>query len=95
MLIFIHLAPKDRRAVHRMASQAVASGGTLLVVGHGRSNLVEGTGGPQDPDVLFTAAEVALELPALTIERAETVRRPVGHDRHRIDAVVRAVRPVN
>lgn len=95
MLVFVHLAPENRRAVHRMAAEAVAPGGTLLVVGHDRSNLVEGAGGPQDPDVLFTAAEVASELPALTIERAETVRRPVGDERHRIDVVVRAVRPVS
>jgi hypothetical protein len=31
-------------------------------------------------------------LPGLRIERAETVSRPVGDDRYRIDAVVRAVR---
>jgi len=66
--------------------------GTLLVVGHDRSKLVEGTGGPQDPEVLFTASEIASELPGLRIERAETVSRPVGDDRYRIDAVVRAVR---
>jgi len=95
MLVFIHLAPGDRGAVHRMAVQAVAPGGTLLVVGHDRSNLVQGTGGPQDPEVLFTAAEIASELPGLTIERAETVRRPIGDERYRIDAVVRAVRPVS
>lgn len=94
-LVFIHMAPADRRAVHRMAVRAVAPGGTLLVVGHDRSNLVEGTGGPQDPEVLFTAAEIASELPGLTIERAETVRRPIGDERYRIDAVVRAVRPVS
>lgn len=94
-LVFIHLAPADRRAVHRMAVRAVAPGGTLLVVGHDRSNLVEGTAGPQDPEVLFTAAEIASELPGLSIERAETVRRSVGDGRYRIDAVVRAVRPVS
>jgi SAM-dependent methyltransferase len=93
VLFFIHVAPKDRRTIHRMAADAVAPGGTLLVVGHDRSNLVEGTGGPQDPGVLFTAAEVAAELTGLTIERAEAVRRPVADDRWRIDAVVRAARP--
>ena len=46
------------------------------------------------PRVLFTAAEIASELSGLTIERAETVRRPIADDRHRVDAVVRAVRPV-
>ena len=95
ILVFIHMAPADRQVVHRMAVRALAPGGTLLVVGHDRSNLVEGTGGPQDPEVLFTAAEIASELPGLSIERAETVRRPVGAGRYRIDAVVRVVRPVS
>ena len=86
-------APEDRRTIHRVAASAVAPGGTLLVVGHDRSNLDEGTGGPQDPEVLFTAAEVAAELPGLRIERAEVVRRPLGDGRWRIDAVACAVRP--
>jgi len=94
VLFFIHLAADERRAVHQTAVEAVAPGGTLLIVGHDRSNLIAGTGGPQDPAVLFTAAEVASELPGLTIRRAEAVRRPVAGDRWRIDAVVRAVRPV-
>ena len=94
VLFFIHVAPEDRRAIHRMAASAVAPGGTLLVVGHDRSNLVAGSGGPQNPAVLFTADEVASELPGLTVRRAEAVRRPVDDDRWRIDAVVRAVRPI-
>jgi SAM-dependent methyltransferase len=95
VLFFIHLPLDERRAVYRGAAEAVAPGGTLLIVGHDRSNLVAGTGGPQDPAVLFTAAEVAAEIPGLTIGRAEAVRRPVGGDQWRIDAVVRAVRSVS
>jgi len=95
VLFFIHLPTDERRAIHRGAAAAVAPGGTLLIVGHDRSNLVAGTGGPQDPAVLFSAAEAASELPGLTIRRAEAVRRSVGGDRRRIDAVVRAVRPTD
>jgi 2-polyprenyl-3-methyl-5-hydroxy-6-metoxy-1,4-benzoquinol methylase len=94
VLFFIHVVPEDRRTIHRMAASAVGPGGTLLVVGHDRSNLDDGTGGPQDPEVLCTAAEVAGELPGLRIERAEVVRRPLGDGRWRIDAVVCAVRPI-
>ena len=93
VLFFIHVVPEDRRTIHRMAARAVAPGGTLLVVGHDRSNLAEGTGGPQDPEVLCTAAEVAGELTGLRIERSEVVRRPLSDGRWRIDAVVCAVRP--
>ena len=55
----------------------------------------QGTGGPPDPVVLFSAAEAASELPGLTIRRAEAVRRSVSGDRRRIDAVVCAVRPTD
>lgn len=91
-LFFIHLPPDERRAVYARAAEAVRPGGTLLVVGHDRTNLTDGTGGPQDPAVLFTAAEVAADLDGFTIERAETVRRRSDEPRAPIDAVVRAVR---
>ena len=58
-LMFLHLPPRERGAIYAHAAEAVAPGGRILVVGHDRSNLTEGAGGPQDPDVLFTAAEIA------------------------------------
>lgn len=91
-LFFIHLPLDERRVVYGRAAAGVAAGGTLLVVGHDRSNLGEGTGGPQDPAVLFTAAEVATELDELEVVRAETARRTVGGDRVAIDAILLAVR---
>jgi len=92
-LFFVHLPPDERRAVHAAAAAAVAPGGVLLVVGHDRSNLGQGVGGPQDPAVLFTPAEIAAEFPGLIIERAEVIRRPGRGESGPIDAVVRAVRP--
>jgi hypothetical protein len=67
----------------------------LLVVGHDSRNLTDGTGGPQDPAVLFTAADLVADLDGLglQIERADEVLRPVeGADRPAIDALLRAVR---
>ena len=80
----------------RAAVQALAPGGTLLVIGHDSRNRTDGTGGPQDPAVLFTAADVAEDLAGLglTIESAEEVLRPVdGAERPAIDALLRASRP--
>ncbi len=92
-LFFIHLPAEERRTIHAAAAAALAPGGVLLVVGHDRSNLGQGVGGPQDPAVLFTPAEIAAEFPGLTVERAEVIRRPGTGERGPIDAVVRAVRP--
>jgi SAM-dependent methyltransferase len=89
-LFFIQLPRDERRDVYARAAAAVALGGTLLVVGHDRTNIADGVGGPQDPDLLITPGEVAADLAGFRIDRAETVRRGVG--RGPIDAVVRAVR---
>ncbi len=92
-LVFIHLPETERREVYASAAAAVAPGGTLLVIGHDRSNIADGVGGPQDPEVLFTADEIAADLPAgFRVSRAEAVRRGTGADLLPIDAVVVARR---
>ena len=68
-------------------------GGTLLVIAHDARNLTDGTGGPQDPGVLYTAADVAGDLAGcgLEVETAGEVLRPVdGRRRPAIDALLRA-----
>lgn len=94
---YLHLPAEERRAVLRRAADALAPGGTLLVVGHDLANVEHGWGGPQDPAVLFTPDDVVAELPGLEIERAERVIRHVVTDddgeADAIDALVRARRP--
>ncbi len=91
-LFFIHLPPEERRRVYRRAAAAVAPGGTLLIVGHDRTNLTDGVGGPQDPAVLFSPGEVAAELSGFEVARAEAVCRGRPDGGGPIDAIVRAVR---
>ncbi len=86
-LIYLHLPHEERRQVLARAARAVAPGGRILVVGHDRRNPAEGTGGPQDQRVLYSASEIAAELTGLRIERAEAVLTDHG-DRRRVDAVV-------
>lgn len=96
--MYLHLPEQTRRATFSAAAEAVAPGGTLLVVGHDRENIARGHGGPQDESVLFTAAEVAdvvKSVGGFTIRRAEQVRRPVETENGTVDALdalVRAVR---
>jgi 2-polyprenyl-3-methyl-5-hydroxy-6-metoxy-1,4-benzoquinol methylase len=91
-ILFLHLPPDERRAIYARAAAAVRPGGTLLVVGHDRSNLVDGVGGPQDPTVLFTPAELVAELSGFSITRSEVIRRPTADGVGPRDAVVNAVR---
>lgn len=99
VLVYIHLPGEERRALVRRAADAVAAGGALLVLGHDRSNLEEGYGGPQDPTILFSPDDISDDLAGieeLRVVRADRVMRPVMTDdgeRHAIDALVRAERP--
>ncbi|WP_165988046.1 bifunctional 2-polyprenyl-6-hydroxyphenol methylase/3-demethylubiquinol 3-O-methyltransferase UbiG [Streptomyces sp. YIM 98790] len=96
LISYLHLPAGPRRDVWRRAAGATAPGGTLLVVGHDATNIAEGTGGPQDPEVLYSPDEVvsvAVSAGLRTV-RAERVRRPVeGAQRDAVDALVRLHRP--
>jgi SAM-dependent methyltransferase len=93
LIAYLHLPPDDMRRVLGKARDALADGGTLLVVGHDVTNLTEGTGGPQDPAILYTPDVIVEAVTPLSIERAERVLRHVdGADRPAIDTLVVAVR---
>jgi len=93
MLAFLHLPAAERQHVYGAAADAVAPGGHLVVVGHDRVNAGRGVPGPQDPEVLFTADEVAAGLSGFAVERSEAVERDLGDGRIAVDAVVVARRP--
>jgi hypothetical protein len=63
----------------RGAFGALRTGGTLLLVAHDSTNLLEGAGGPQDPAVLMSADDVLADLggEAFEVIRAERVARTV------------------
>lgn len=97
VLAYLQLPAAQRAEVVRAAAEGLAVGGTLLVVAHDSSNLTDGVGGPQDPRVLYTAADLTADLAGrddLQILRAEPVLRPVGADgaRNAIDALLVARR---
>jgi len=95
LVLYLHVSGDERRRILARAAGAVAPGGTFLLVGHDLSNLTEGWGGPSDASRLYTAAEIAAELPGLEVVKAERVyRRPEDAERDAIDALVRAVCPV-
>ena len=84
LLAYLQLPAEERRAAVRVAFSALAPGGRLVVVAHDSTNLAEGTGGPQDPSVLYTAEEVLGDLDG---ERFDVVRA------ERVDRVVPAPEP--
>lgn len=91
LVLYLHIPRDERRGVLERAAAAVAPGGTFVLLGHDRTNIADGVGGPSDPGILYTPDEIAAELPGLEIEKAERVLRGVaGEGRDAIDALVRA-----
>jgi len=102
LLAYLQLPTDGRQRAVRRGYDALARGGTFFVVGHDSTNLGEGTGGPQDPSVLFTAEDVLADLDGerFEVEVARRLPRTVQvADDHRgeasktaYDAVVKLVR---
>jgi SAM-dependent methyltransferase len=96
LIAYLQVDAALRARVLAAAAAALVPGGTLLVVGHDLTNLTEGIGGPQSPDVLYTPEAITAELPGLRIVRAERRRRTVERDAGQataIDTLVRAEHP--
>jgi SAM-dependent methyltransferase len=103
LIAYLQLTADERRTAVRRAFGALGVGGTFFLVAHDTTNLSEGTGGPQDPAVLYTAEEVLADLDGerFEVQRAERVARVVeaSDDEHRgvarrtaYDCLVRLVR---
>lgn len=77
VVAYLQVPAEERRQVVRRAFGALRSGGTLFWVAHDSTNLVEGTGGPQDPAVLMSAEDLLADLGDQRFEvvRAERVER--------------------
>ena len=94
-VLYLQLPREELVRTMRVAANAVAPGGTLLVLGHDTMNLTDGHGGPKDASVLYTAEDVVPALGDLVVERAEAVERTVPLDDGEavaIDSFVRAHR---
>ena len=77
VIAYLHLPDQDLRTVVSHAVSGLAAAGALLVVGHDEANLQGGTGGPQDPAILYTPQKIAAVIAAAgrTVTKADTVER--------------------
>jgi hypothetical protein len=80
--VYLHWPTAEREPFLQRVAAAVAPGGHLVMVGHDRTNIEQGHGGPQDPDVLSTPEELAASLTAagLDVLDARIVEREVTID---------------
>ncbi len=98
IVVYLQIVADQRARVLRAAADAVAPGGTLVVVAHDSDNLARGYGGPPDPSVLYSAGDITADIAGsgLTVERADQVARAVttpDGERTALDCLVVASRP--
>lgn len=99
-IFYLHLPWEEFSEVLRRAAAALRPQGVLLVVGHDSTNPEAGTGGPQNPDVLYSPTDITAlfgTIGNLEIERAERHRQALDHGEGesgavQIDCVVKAHR---
>ena len=96
---FMHVPPGQRELLHRRLGEAVRPGGTLLIVGHHPSDLLQtSVGRPHLPELLFTAEQVTATLDPddwTILVAAAPERQATDPDGHAItihDTVVKAQR---
>ena len=66
-LIYAHLAPADRRAVHAAVATSLAPGGHLIVEAFSPRQLGLPSGGPRTAEMLYEPATLAEDFTGLTL----------------------------
>lgn len=92
LMFYLHLPPDERRRAVSAAMSALKPDGILMILGHHSSNITDGVGGPQEPQILYTPEDLAADVgDRLTVTTAENRYRDVT-DGTAIDALLLASR---
>lgn len=75
--IFAHMAPEDRRGLHRRVVAALKPGGVLLLEAYTPQQVGRGTGGPSTPHNTMTLTLLREELAGLDFVHAVELDRDV------------------
>jgi SAM-dependent methyltransferase len=95
LIAYLHLPLADFEPLIRRAADWLQPGGELFMIGHDRTNIEHGVGGPQYPEVLWDVDEIVPWLEGLEVVEAGEVEREVEVDHGlaaAIDALIRARR---
>lgn len=93
LIAYLHLPEAEMERVIRRISGWLEPGGELFLIGHERSNIDDGHGGPQIPEILTDVKALVGWLGDLEVIEAQVVRRPIETEEGRVyarDALVRA-----
>ena len=93
LVAYLHLPQSEMRQVIERVASWLKPGGELFLIGHDESNIEEGHGGPQMPEILTSVESIVEWLPSLDLIEAQVVNRPVDTEEGRVfarDSLVRA-----
>lgn len=80
LIAYLHLPEELLESVVGRAATWLEPSGEVFLIGHDRSNLDRGYGGPQVAEILWDVDQLVGWLDDLTIVEAQVVRRPVETD---------------
>jgi SAM-dependent methyltransferase len=75
--IFAHLPSDVRKRLYPLVWQSLKPGGMILLEAYSKSQLSRDTGGPKDPDMLMTTADIRNELPTCEVILCHEIQREV------------------
>lgn len=78
VLAYIHARPEQRAVLHSAAADLLASGGYLILEGFTPAQIPLESGGPKDPEMLFTASLLQDDFSMLHIVHLEERRVVLG-----------------
>jgi hypothetical protein len=80
--IFCHLPAGIRVPLHRAVVRGLRPGGVFVLEAYTPAQIGRGTGGPQDPELLATLADLTTELAGLELIHAMETEREVHEGRY-------------
>jgi SAM-dependent methyltransferase len=95
LIAYLHLEEEALRGVVERAAGWLEPSGDLFMIGHDRSNIELGHGGPQSPEILWDVPTITRWMEGLRVVESVVVRRPVEAEEGVVyarDALVRARR---
>ncbi len=75
--ISAHLPSVIRQRLYPLVEQSLKPGGIILLEAYSMSQLPRNTGGPKDPDMLMTAANIVKEFPNCEVLLCQEIERDV------------------
>lgn len=80
LIAYLHLPEDQFGPIVKRAADWLKPDGEIFLIGHDQSNIGDGLGGPQTPEILWDVESIRAWLSGLKVIEAQVVRRPIDTD---------------